>query len=201
MIKVPASVLAYYQQPDVQTAVKLLLSAEGGRKKSPATATLRWKDIPDYYRALLAARQSPVEFAIFVEALWRQVWTDIPAIWKASAKPGDPPRPDLSVDVANIWLEKGFGRQFKHRDFTLELYAYLTLEDGFQLGMSLGDEEADVILSPELLDGWTRDDDYDTFWTQEEVVPLAEAIPIEPFRKWTDQAWQAIAAAVAAARW
>lgn len=193
MITVPQSVLAYYQQLDVQTAIDLLR----GSKDPKVPPSLRWDQVEGFYRARLAALQMPIEYAIFLETLWRAVWTEVPSGWKPR-KPSEPARPDLSIGVATIWDEGCFSRRFERGDHALELMVGLDVEEGLQVGVLLYDGEENVLLNANLLEGWVQHPDVDTYWTEEPITPLSETIAIEPFRRWTDQAWVAVAAAAAA---
>ncbi|MFN3725239.1 MAG: hypothetical protein ACK4SZ_02925 [Allosphingosinicella sp.] len=191
MIAVPESVLAYFQQPSVQTAVDLLLTG----KEPKVPANLRWEEVASFYRACLAAQQVQAEYALFLEALWGAVWTEIPAGWRG-CRPSNPARPDLAIGIATIWSEGCFSRRFERQGYSLELSAGLWPDTGLQLGVLLYDEENSVLLTDDLLKGWIREGDIDTYWTQEEIAPLAATIDAAQFGQWRDQAYQAIAASV-----
>lgn len=186
MIEVPPSVLAYFQNRDVETAVDHLLEGDKG-KKTKLTGVSDWRHLAGYYRATLAARQTPVEFAIFLEELWRVVWTEMPRPWRAVA-PSDAARPDLAVNVATIWDENCFGRRFEKDGLALELYVGLWTEGGLQLGVLLYEDKDKTVLADHALPGWARSDDYDTHWTDWEIVPLQSMIDPAPLKAAADAA-------------
>jgi hypothetical protein len=186
VIKVPDSVLAYFQQPAVQTAVDLLLA----KREPKVPESLRWDEVSSFYRACLAARQVPIEFASFCEELWRGVWGEPPAGWK-SAVPSRPDRPDLDVGPTTVWNEGCFTRRFVRGNLSLELAVGLWTDNGIQIGVVLYDEEEEVILDEAPLRGWAQEG-YDMYWNQGEISPLAAQVDLEPFRPWTTRAWQAI---------
>ncbi|WP_311268772.1 hypothetical protein [Sphingobium sp. WCS2017Hpa-17] len=192
MITVPQSVLAYFEQPAVQSAVDLLLA----KKEPKVPDNLQWKDVPAFYRASLAARQVPIEFAIFTEELWRHVWVDVPTAWRPCA-PSNPARPDLSVSAWTVWDEGCFSRRFERAGLSLELAAGLWSETGLQLGVLVYGIDGRRLLDICPLKGWDREG-YDMLWTQEEIIPFGETVDLEPFKPWTDQAWEAIARATTA---
>lgn len=191
MVPVPQSVLAYFTQFDVQTAVDLM----SGSKDPKVPPTLRWQDLGNFYRARLAALQVPVEYAIFLEALHQAVWLDVPAKWRPD-KPSAPARPDLSIGISTVWDESCFTRRFTCGSHSLELMVGLGEEEGLQLGVLLYDGDEEVVLDGDLLSGWSQPEGIDTFWTEEAITPLNETIAPEPFKRWTDQAWTAIDAAL-----
>lgn len=191
MIRVPESVLAYFQQPAVETAVDLLLSG----KEPKVPGNLRWEDVSSFYRACLAARQVTIEYAIFLEEVWREVWIDGPTGWKP-CPPSAPARPDLGVGVGNVWSEGCFSRRFERKDLALELSVFMWTEKGLQLGILLYDEQETVLLDAAELEHWEQEGDLDTYWTQDEIVQLADTISAEPFKPLTDQARRAISNAV-----
>jgi hypothetical protein len=193
MLQVPPSVLAYFTQFDVQTAVDLM----GGSKDPKVPPTLRWDDVGNFYRARLAALQVPVEFAIFLEELWRAVWADVPARWKA-AQPSKPSRPDLSISVGTVWDEGCFSRSYTCGNHALELSVSLNAEEGLQFGILLFDDRDDdeSILDADQLVGWSQPENVLTYWTEHAVNPLKETFATEPFREYTQQAWAAIDAAM-----
>ncbi|SHM44902.1 hypothetical protein SAMN05518668_109177 [Sphingobium sp. YR657] len=192
MITVPQSISAYFEQSAVQAAVDLLLA----KKEPKVPDNLQWKDLPAFYRASLAARQVPIEFAIFTEELWRRVWGEVPSDWKPCA-PSAPARADLSVSAWTIWDEGCFSRRFERAGVALELSAGLWSDTGLQLGILLYDTDDRRLLDTWPLHGWDREG-YDTVWTQDEITPFGETIMLEPFKPWTDQGWDVIGRATTA---
>jgi hypothetical protein len=192
MISVPQSVLAYYEQPAVQTAVDLLLNA----KEPQVPDNLQWHEVGSFYRSSLAARQVQTEYAIFLEALWSAVWVDIPELWRPRP-PSKPARPDLAIGIKTVWNEGCFGRRFERQACALELFVGLWSDTGLQLGIVLYGPKGDLLLVDRLLDGWAREG-YRAYWTQEKIASLSATIAPSPFAGWTQQAWGAVAEACGA---
>lgn len=186
MIEVPESVLAYFQQPAVRTAVDLL----SGRRDPRIPDHLGWDELSTFYRACLAARQVPIEFAIFCEELWREVWGTPPDRWK-SPPPNRPGRADLGVGYATVWDEGCLTRVFSSGNRSIELAVGLWDDVGIQIGILLYDLEEEVLLDEDVLTGWAQEGEW-LFWTQEEITPLSAKVDLEPFRAWVVQAWRAI---------
>ena len=192
MITVPKSVLAYHTQPDVETAIDLLLAS----KKDTVPAALKWHEVSAFYRATLAARQTPIEFALFLEAVWRAVWSEVPPLWKP-CDASHPTRPDLSVKISTVWEESCFSRRFEYGSYSLELSVGLWPEEGLQLGIVLYDKSETMLLTEALMPGWVGSIEFDTVWTPETVIALGDQISTTAFTRWTDQAWEAVRAAIA----
>lgn len=191
MITVPESVLTYFEQSAVETAVDLLLTG----KEPKVPDNLRWDEVASFYRACLAARQVQAEFALLTEELWRAIWHAAPTDWKPRA-PADPERPDLGVGISTIWDEGCFSRRFEQRNCSLELTAGLWSNSGVQIGVALWDKGDKILLDSSALLGWAQEG-YDMFWTQDEIAPLAKTIDPASFERWTKQAWAAVATATA----
>ena len=190
MINVPPSVLAYYQQRDVEMAVELMVSLG---KKVPDVRG--WSEVPLYYRSWLAAHQTRAEFALFLEEVWRSVWEDRPAGW-VPRDPNHPDRPDLSISIETVWDEGCFSRRFEQGDYALELSGGLWSDECLQLGVLLYDAEEDVALDDRAMAGWAMSQGFDTFWTGEEIVAMAPVIDLAPFKPRVQRAWEAIEMAI-----
>lgn len=188
MITVPESVFAYFTQPAIQTAVDLLLT----RKEPKIPGNLTWNEVSSFYRASLAARQVPTEFAMFTEQLWREIWTDVPTCWRP-IPPSKPARPDLAVGVSTVWDQGCFSRRFECSAYALELSAGLWLDTGLQLGVLLYDKQENVPLRKEDLVGWAQENGTDTFWTQDGAGSLSKVIAPADFRGLAKQALDAVA--------
>lgn len=191
MITVPKSVLAYYTQPDVETAIDLLLAS----KKDTIPAALKWHEVSAFYRATLAARQTPVEFALFLETVWRAVWPVAPPLWKP-CDASHPARPDLSIKISTVWEERCFSRRYEYGDYSLELSVGLWSAEELQLGILLYDKSETMLLTEALMPGWVRSMELDTVWTPETVITLGDQISATAFTRWTEQAWEAVRAAI-----
>lgn len=191
MITVPQSVFAYFHEPDVSTAVDLLVDADFSRKKKPPIGGLRWDQVATYYRACLAARQTPIEFAIFTEALWRAAWVDIPTVW-TPLTPDDVAGTGCSTEIAYVWSERIFSRRFEQAGYALELYAGAWADEGAQIGLALLDKEGTEILVANDLNGWEHNEEYDNFWTPAKLVPLSSTIDTSAFTTLATEALSAV---------
>lgn len=189
MITVPESVLAYFRQLDIATAVDQM----GKAKEPKIPPSLTWGQLGAFYRARLAALQVPIEYALFLEQLWSVVWSDLPHGWTAR-NPSDPGEGALSLSVGSVWEAGTFGRMFERGDQVIELYVGLDDKIGVQLGFAVYD--GDMLIRSDGLPGWVPYPDTDAVWTGETIVPLAETLVTAPFQRLAEQAWTAIATAL-----
>lgn len=105
----PESVFEYLTDNSVRAGVNSI--ADNALKKLPAG--LEWNEIPSFYRAVLATQQVQVEWALAMDALWRDVWPHAVPGWKAM-QPYEQSAEydDVDVSVAKCWSEEWFGRCF-----------------------------------------------------------------------------------------
>lgn len=184
MIEVPQSVMAYFTQPAVATAVDLLLSG----KKPKVPENLRWDELAAFYRACLAAQQVQAEYAILMEKFWRAIWQVPPSFTPTT--PHDPGRRDMSVAISTIWDQGYFSRGFKKSDWWLDLTVYLEDSTGFQVGVGLW-RGSEFMLDKGALPNWASEDS-ETLWTSPGLVPLVEVVDPSPFRELADDAMELV---------
>lgn len=101
------SVVAFYTDKRVNTAVKLLL--DDGVVFAPDAED--WHRVESYYDAWIAARQTQVDEVRDLFRLWTRVWSEIPDGWQAVA--ADPKDDELSLDPDIRWDETYFERHFR----------------------------------------------------------------------------------------
>lgn len=175
MVDVPESVLTYFTKPSVNTAIKLLLS--GKRHRVPES--LQWSEVPSFYSACLAARQTPVEYAILLAQLWTAIWQDGPKGW-TPCPPEPPIRTDLGIGVENIWDEECFTRCFTSGDRFAELSVSISgAHTGVQLGVDCYDKDENPLCDSALREeGWEFVAEYRTFWTPAGEVKLSSTLDL-----------------------
>ena len=111
------SVVAFYTDKRVNTAVKLLL--DDGIVFAPDDND--WDRVETYYDAWIAARQTQVDEVRNLFQLWTRVWSKIPDGWQAVA--ADPKDDELSLDPDIRWDEAYFERHFRiHHNKVLTLW-------------------------------------------------------------------------------
>ena len=129
-VDVPESVYAYFSDSKISSAVDLLLAK--ARPKIPED--LEWSEIPAFYRAIAAARQTQSDFAVLLHDVWFASWTNMPDPWQADG----PSYAGQSAEVADVWESGYFSRTFKLDDARCELLVYLDgLAGGVQIGFEL----------------------------------------------------------------
>lgn len=183
MLDVPESVLCYCTQPAIATAINLLLA----RKRPNVPEALQWAEVPSYYRAILSARQTQVEYAMLLARAWSSVWPEARTGWTLRA-PASSKRSDLAIDVENVWDQSCFGRRFERGGTALELYVGLeTAQAGVRAGFWMGDAK-EATIYPEGLEqaGWEFSDEYGSYWTPEALVPLRAEVDLTPLLRFAD---------------
>lgn len=175
-LPLPESVFQYFTQARIRTAVESVL--DYGAKKLPPG--LEWEELPQFYRAALAASSVQVEWALTLDQLWSRVWPTVVPGWTAlSVDEQNTGDLDAQVSIETCWREEWFGRCFtrsavpaaqaqgrRQTDAVLCLGVSLTLE-GVAIGLSL-DLDSDVA-SLELA-GFRYDDEDESWWTSEQVI-------------------------------
>lgn len=101
------SVVAFYTDKRVKTAVKLLL--DDGVVFAPDAND--WDRVESYYEAWIAARQTQLDEVRDLFRLWTKVWPKVPEGWQAVA--ADPKDDELSLDPDIRWDEAYFERHFR----------------------------------------------------------------------------------------
>ena len=74
----------------------------------------------------------------------------------------------------------------------VELAVALSANEGIQLGVVLYDAKERTLLTDDALPGWSKSEDYDTYWTDGEIVPLAATIDPSPFQVCVEAALSAV---------
>lgn len=127
-MKVPASVRDYLNDGGIRHAISEILRLDARGEVLPS---LEWREMPRYYEALSAAQRFRIDWMLFSQEAWGEVWSDLVRGWKPW-KPYD--QVDSKYDVeptpANCCDTEGallwFGRYFDR--------------DGWTLGASIGVE-------------------------------------------------------------
>ncbi len=171
------SVYQYLTQPRIRTAVDSVL--DYGVKKLPPG--LEWEELPQFYRAALAASSVQVEWALTLEDLWRRTWPATVAGWTALSVDVQNTR-DLSaqVGVEKCWDEGWFGRCFtrpairaaqprggRHADDPVVCLGVSLALEGVAIGLSL-DLESDVVNLE--LAGFGYDEEHEGWWIPEQGI-------------------------------
>ena len=192
MADVPESVVTYFTKPSVRTAIDLL----GSGKRHRVPEALQWSEVPSFYSACLAARQTPVEYAILLAQLWNAIWQDGPNGWTA-CPPEPPMRRDLTIEIENIWAEECFTRCFTQDDRSVELSVCISgAQTGAQLGICFYDEHENPLCSDAFREvGWEFYAEYDTFWTPAGEVELSAKMELGPLFVRRDAALRIVGAA------
>ena len=200
-IQVPESYRAYCKDRAVLEAVNRILDA----KSLHVPADLEWDDLPNFHRAVLAARQVQCEYAIFVHELWNAVWKPALDACEIGKKLmprtiADTERCNQKLDTHTLW-EGWFGKVLDIADTNLVLCLGVGIEavdqDKVLLRLSLRDTEDDVDLITRLdLGADWRSDDVEDGWarTGKELAPIADdgGIDLDALRKAAADALAAI---------
>lgn len=108
-LELPQSVFEYLTQPNLQAAVQSVL--DHGTKKLPSG--LEWNELPQYFRAVLAASSVQVDWALAHEHLWRSVWPSLVEGWSPASLDEQSTRDfDANVSVEKCWSDEWLWRCF-----------------------------------------------------------------------------------------
>lgn len=108
-LELPESVYQYLTDPAIRAGVDSVL--EYGSKKLPPG--LEWAELPQYFRAVVAASSVQADWALALENLWRRVWPSQPVGWSAVSVDEQSTRAfDAHVSIDKCWSEEWFGRCF-----------------------------------------------------------------------------------------
>lgn len=165
------SVRNYLESPEVRHAVNLLLDRKIGYMPQAFTA----KEIADFYKACLAARQTQIEFVQDMVDMWDQVWPALGEDWQSVLH--DPAVDDLSLDPVVRWSEGYFERRFelKERGIWVGMWLFLGANEAttsdVELGCGLWNGSKPLFKSGGKPDGWTWDKDEKVFrYTHDEAI-------------------------------
>lgn len=190
MMKTPGSVVAYCTDRSTKLAVDLLLA----KKRPQFPEDLKWNELPDFYRANLAAYQVRIEFALFLNRVWDEVWSSMPEPW-AAASPHDPgDRAVLSWD--QIWDEDCFAREYTKGAWSCQLSVLRDDSDGLQLAFGIwqnGESIFGELDTAELPKSWELDGDHEYGWTDEGMLPITATVDLSSLKKQATVAQEFIA--------
>lgn len=166
-MKLPQSVFRYLSDPVVRDGVDAL----GGRALIKVPSCLSWSGLPHYYGALLAATTVQVEWAVTLERLWQEVWSEGVPGWTPLAL-GEQIHEHLESDISvrGCWSEGAFGRWFVR--LTAGEEARLCLSVSLSIaGISIGYAHQTKANHPApRVHGFHFDDDRDGWWTEPQEV-------------------------------
>lgn len=182
MVDIPAGLLAYFSDRKTEAAVNLLLN----KQRPDVPDDVSWSDVPAYFRALRAARQIEVDYAIFLHEIWGSVWKALPMPWVAR-------EPHEQVDDALVEPRRIFSQNYALRVFErdklwCELLVYGHREAGIQIGFNVYQGQSSKL--PKALPDWENDDG--TRWSPSNLVKLKRTIDLTPLRIYADKAMKVI---------
>ena len=153
-VSLPESVYRYCTDRRIRSAVDLLLSA-----KSPKLPDgLAWSELPDFYRACLAAQQTRVEWALALEESWRAVFEEAFRGWASSSIETQAALSDICLDIGSLWTGREFYRDFQLRTLVAQSLVQIDPDRGIRISVALwiDDVEKPLPLRAGLLveDGW-----------------------------------------------
>ena len=172
MVQISQGLLAYFSDEKTQAAVDLLLA----KKRPQMPDDVGWDEVPDFFRAVRAARQIQADQAILLHEIWNAVWKPLPAPWKAKAphEQGD----DGALDPNVIWSNGYLLRSFARDKLTSELHIYVDGEAGVQIGFNLSQNTKSKL--PKQLARWEDDDG--TFWSPSALVETRRNLNLDPLQ-------------------
>jgi hypothetical protein len=108
-LQLPQSVVQYLTEPKLRAGVDSVLEY-GARKLPPG---LEWDELPQYFRAALAANHVQVDWALAHEELWRCVWPSELVGWSPASLDEQSTRDfDAHVSIDNSWSDEWLWRCF-----------------------------------------------------------------------------------------
>jgi hypothetical protein len=182
MVDVPAGLLAYFSDRKTEAAVNLLLN----KQRPDVPDDVSWSEVPAYFRALRAARQIEVDYAIFLHEIWGAVWKAPPKPWVAR-EPHEQVD-DALVDPRRIFSQNYAVRVFERDKLWCELLVYGHREAGIQIGFNVYQGQRSKL--PKALPDWENDEG--TRWSPSNLVKLKRTIDLTPLRTYADNAMKEI---------
>lgn len=173
-MSLPASVLSYFTDRPTEMATDLLLA----KKRPSVPEDVAWKDLQAFYKASLAAKQIEAEHAIFLNEVWEKVCKPMPEPWMCH-EPYQQTE-DCAIDLASIWGERCFTREFFYADYGCEIATCIGKNEGIQIGFGLWHDN-DNLLESVPSAGWEEPDDI--LWSPEGAVPIDEEIDLKKLRQ------------------
>ncbi|MGC5796022.1 hypothetical protein [Sphingomonas sp. NFX23] len=127
----------YLHDGGVRHAIGELLRLDGQDDVLPS---LEWRELPRYYEALAAAQRFRIDWMLFSQQAWAEVWPDIAPAWRPYApheqvEMEDGVQPTLAnccdTDTGLLW----FGRVFHRGEWTLGTSVAAAPGDGLRFRM------------------------------------------------------------------
>lgn len=188
MVQIPSGLLSYFNDSKTEAAVDLLLA----KKRPSIPDDVEWNEVPDYFRALRAARQIQADLAILVHEIWHAVWKPLPAPWTAKA-------PHEQVDDGLLDPHTIWGQWYALRSYGLgklrsELLVYADNESGVQIGFNVLQDGKSKLHSKSKIKqdiaGW--EDDGVTLWSPSGLVKIQKGLNFAPLAPFVDEAFKVI---------
>ena len=182
MVQISAGLLAYFTDSKTEAAVDLLLA----KKRPSIPDDVTWNEVPEFFRALRAARQIQADYAILLHEIWNAAWKPLPSPWKGKAPhdQGD----DGLLDPSTIWNNSYALRAYERDKLTSELVVYADNESGVQIGFNVSQNYKTRL--PKLVNGWESDDG--TFWSPASIVKIRKGLDLAPLEPWAAEAMKII---------
>lgn len=182
MVQIPPGLLSYFTDKKTQAAVDLLLA----KKRPQMPDDVGWDEVPDFFRAVRAARQIQADQAILLHEIWNAVWKPLPAPWKAKAPHEQ--SDDGALDPNVIWGNSYLLRSFDRDKLTSELVIYIDGEAGVQIGFNLFRNTTSKL--PKQLSSWEEDDG--TFWSPSTLISTRRNLNLGPLQPYAAEALKII---------
>lgn len=176
------SVRTYLRSPEVRHAVNLLLD----RKIGYMPQAFAPKEIADFYKACLAARQTQIDFVQDMVDMWHDIWPVLKDPWQQV--PFDPASEELTLDPAVRWAEGYFQRSFRLAGMNLDAHMWLILGGNearmtdVELGFSLL-KNGRTLLSKDIIPSWRWDKTDKLFRYDVDDAEYRDGLDLTKFRK------------------
>jgi len=188
MVQIPPGLLSYFNENKTESAVDLLLA----KKRPSIPDDVEWEDVPNYFRAVRAARQIQADLAILLHEIWNAVWDPLPAPWKAKA-PHEQVDDGL-IDPRTIWDHWYALRAYECDKLNSELLIYADNESGVQIGFNVLRNDKSKLHSRSKnrsgIANW--EDDGVTLWSPSGLVKIQKNINLAPLEPFVEDAFKVI---------
>ncbi len=188
MVQISPGLLSYFSDSKTEAAVDLLLA----KKRPSIPDDVEWNDVPDYFRAVRAARQIQVDLAILLHEIWNAVWKPMPAQWKAAA-PYEQVDDGL-LDPHTIWGQWYALRSYERGNLRSELLVYADHESGVQIGFNVLQNNKSKIHGKSKITQDLASWEYDgeTLWSPTGLVRVQKGLNLAPLAPFVDEAIEVI---------
>jgi hypothetical protein len=183
---VPESVIQYLTDNTVRSAVDAIL--EG--KQDHVPAGLEWKELPEYFLAVLAAQHVKCDWALALHQLYESCWNSKHVLNLKQYSPDEHlnEKIDSPLSIEGLWLEKCYGRYYEGlNEVSHYFFVILYSGQGFSLGYIRYENGVEMSV-PKLNDlGFNFDEtemSYRSFFTS--VEKLADFHATENLRDFRD---------------